>query len=501
MSVYDDEANALNGRSSGGGGGGDFTWLDLPAPANVGGELVKRIRVIQRLAKTDTGEPDPARPYPKFWVRVEQHRLEVDGKFQTVTCPTNKDDKGWRDKITCPLCALADQLFKSKQTDAAKNVVSRSRVYCNVIDLDNPAVHWTDKGDGTYEVRPAVWGYSQTLQKKLIKICTDIGIIEDWQSGRDLMLTKKRTGPKAKNVSYEVMQLDRSQVPQELMPVVARAWDLEALATPADMAKLQQLAAAIDPRVASSPQPTYGGAPSAPSAPPTYAPPPVAPAPAPVHAPAVGPYHYNGPAGQREAQSVQSVAQIAAAGGAGHQVWCAGWPNWVDVAQVPEIAAAIQALAPPPTAPAPTGTASYQPQGGYPAQAGPPSPPPAAAPPPVAVPAAPPTAAPYTPPAAAAPPAGPPAAPYTPPAGPPAAAAPPVAAAPPAGPPAAAAPPAAPPHAAQAAAPPPAAAYAPPPGVPAPPPAGVPAPPPTAPPAAAQAGPPGPPLPPPAKAF
>lgn len=77
-------------------------------------------------------------------------------------------------------------------------------------------------------------------------------------------------------------------------------------------------------------------------------------------------YHYAGPSGQAELSVADIVARVRKAPGARHLVWKAGFDGWKPAAQVPEIAQALQALAPPPP----------------PAGAVPPPPPPAGATPP-----------------------------------------------------------------------------------------------------------------------
>jgi membrane protease subunit (stomatin/prohibitin family) len=75
------------------------------------------------------------------------------------------------------------------------------------------------------------------------------------------------------------------------------------------------------------------------------APPPVA-APPPIAGPPVI-FHYNGPAGASQASAADIAAQVRANPSARHLVWKDGMPTWTEAAQVPEIAALLNAGPPP----------------------------------------------------------------------------------------------------------------------------------------------------------
>jgi len=49
-------------------------------------------------------------------------------------------------------------------------------------------------------------------------------------------------------------------------------------------------------------------------------------------------YHYNGPAGQKQAPASAVRAAMQADPSGRHLVWMPGWPEWKDAASVPELA-------------------------------------------------------------------------------------------------------------------------------------------------------------------
>jgi hypothetical protein len=452
-SVYDEESDRLSNEpkpGGGGGGGGDF--YTPKKPANIGQRIPNRLRVIQRMHEDAQGNVvQPVTPYPEFWVKVHQHRIPNYGqqKVYRPVCPDYEihqhDD--WRTKMTCPLCLLQQELWEARNPEW-KNTMEmlrwEKRTYCNVIDLDEPASHWKEDGKGGYLIRPKIWEYSNSLHKDLIALCRNLGPIEDWSIGRDLILEAERTGKDQWDIEYRIQALDKAPLDQRLMPVFVQAYSLERRRQPESYEKLREAAQKLDPRGASRSQTGYGGGggyqqpyQQQPPAQQGYSAPPPGPTmpPAPPAAPPGQParvFHYTGPGGQRQA-SAGEIAQMALAQpGAQHHAWAEGMAGWADVQTVPEIASEIARLrqpaappvpaappapppmpaAPPPPAAAPPvhagGSAGYAPQGGYAVQA------PAAggypaAPPPAAYPPGPPAASPMGPPPPAPPaPPGPP---------------------------------------------------------------------------------------------
>ena len=427
--VYEQEAAKLAERGQR--GGGDFApFLEVNKPST-NGKLTTDVRVIPRLVG---GVQDP-----RFWIRVVKHYVKVDGQDQILNCPDDHDDSNRT--LTCPLCILGKALFATKDKAmivAAKEIGPRTQCYANVISLGNPSVHWSEEG-GIWKIQPHVWRYSASQQKALIDICIAKGALEDAEIGRDIRITCERIGPKNIDIRYAIGEAsDRKPLDAKLREILPFASDLRDLASPSDMAAIQNAADRCDPRPASSkgsyaPPAAgagYGAPPTAPPVAPTASAPAPPPPPAPSPQVAALQYHYSGPTGQESGLFADEVAQrVAAAPSQQHDVHAPYLGAWTPASNVPEIAAMIRPVAPsPPAPPAPPASAPPTP---------PPAPAQATAPPPVhgahggyATPASPPPAitgppvAP-SPPVASAPPPAPPSPPAPPRAAPPAPPAPP----------------------------------------------------------------------------
>lgn len=422
MSIYDQEAEALANIPQGG-SGGDWKFFDPPKPASIGAQTSVLLRVIQRLPLGADGAPDINNPYPAFWVRTAQHRVTLDGADKTLTCPDDPTVKGA--PVTCPICKLRSELYKEKRKEweaLATDLKARPRCFANIIDMSDPAKHWESDGGQGFIVRPFVWGYSLTVHKLLIEMCRTKRPIEDWQVGRTIKLVVEKTGKLKMNVKYQVLEASDSEpLREDLFPILYASLDLEALAKPADMSELANVASVLDPRAGgrrSTGGPPGGQRPGAPPAQDPYQgqqyqppaqhgdrsydrygqPPTHHGAPPPPQRPEAESYHYASPIhGQQEGFFAETVAQWVAADenyqpGA-HQVWAPSLGNWTPVEQVPEIATALARLrpAPPPQqalhrpgGPPPMPSAApppatqhadpSQPRGGYPV-GGPPQPP------------------------------------------------------------------------------------------------------------------------------
>ena len=407
-SVYKKEQKALENRPRGSsGGGGDFTWIDFDKPATKGATTQKRIRVIDRLPLKDD-KPDYHNPEQEFWVRVDVHKGNIEGKFQQLVCPEDHDVEGWRDRANCPVCLLQKELWAAKRddwNDLAKEIGCKTRVYCNVIDLDDAASHWVDDGNGGWKIRPKVWGFSYGMHKDLMRLCVNNGPIEDVVGGQPLIVEIERTGPKKMNIKYSLTGLTAAPLDEQLMPIVWNSWDLESLRKSASAEDLRAFASAVDPRPAGSayragagpratpvgyvppvvtPPPPAGPQSAETSAPPPpgYQPrggyeqsgPPPLPgsaAPSPPPSKAAIAYNYSGPSGQSEGLSASEVAiRVNGAPDASHHVWTAGMPGWEVANNRSDIQQAIQELQPEQRAAPPPPPASGLPA--PPQQGGPP---------------------------------------------------------------------------------------------------------------------------------
>lgn len=474
-SIYSEEKKILAERPSGGSRGPDYNWLKFPKPAKKGDFTYKVVRIIPRLVWAGEGaDMAPVQPFQvhrKWWVRADEFRIPkrlIDpnaGQDESIRLVSidDMDKKDWRKNAVDPINILRNELYASKHQpwmDHASEFSPRSRVWCNVIDMDDPyGQHFEQAADGSWTVHPRVWSFSATMLKKLINLGDTLGPIENpyadvvdglMKGGRNIQISCERTGPLRFNIKYEVTPLDPSAIPEELHPILQSALDLESMRNPSSLEDLTRYAAQLDPRVGQQSQGYVGAPPSAPprqvSAPPPMASPaPPAPVAAPPGPPAAPPapvvarYTYQDAAGQQHTGSPPELAEIIKSKGGpsatGH-VWKEGWEQWVSWNDVPEIRALVTPPAPPPppapTPPsAPSAPSGYAPKGGYGAQAdfngapmGQPSapPPPPSAAPPVSPPvAAPPAVTPPSSPEVASPesPAGPPGPPPGPPGGPP----------------------------------------------------------------------------------
>lgn len=433
------------------GGGGSGFYLKIDKPSQEGQKTTKRVRVVQRLHWVDNGSgkkvPDPSRPYQRFWVSAYQHKYRIGGELKTCNCPEDQYQEGWRDRAVCPVCVLQRELWAAKRDDwdkLGRDIGAKERYFINVIDLDDPKVHWKEDGNGGWSIKPAIYGHSGAMNDFMIDFCINLGPIEDVQVGRNLVLTCERTGSGRMDLKYRLINEDRSPIDPGLLPVAQHASDLEGLVKPASMEDLRAFAAAVDPRASagagnytppaqpggyappqqqaySNPPAQPYGAPPAGGPPPQHAPPPPQAPPPQAAPPPQTPstvYHYSGPSGQRQASAMEIAQMVHQQPNAQHSVWAEGMANWTAANQVGEIIGCIAQLSQP--APAPD---TYAPQGGYPVGGPPGSPPGPPGPPPGGPPAAqhpagpPPQAHPAGPPPQAGPP-GPPGGPPGPP-GPP----------------------------------------------------------------------------------
>lgn len=425
-SVYQQEADAMKGRGEGGERKFDFDYLELPKPSGTGQTLVKQIRILPRIK-------DGAM-LPRFWIRRTDHHLGDDKKAKgkdgknapPLICLDNHDDRNR--VVACPICKLRAELFALKNPEmeaAAKAIQTRTRCFANVIDMEDPRKHWTEK-DGAWIVKPRVYAYGVSVQKGIMAICLAKGPVEHPEIGRDIRIEVTRKGPGQRDIEYRVVEAtDRLPLASELQPILQACGDLEALMESSKMTDLEAAAAAMDPRGGSyraasgSPPPGAYAPPSSP-APGSYGAPPSPPPPAP---PAYGAtimpefiFSYSGPGGQSQMNEYEVAAAVLASPSAQHDIWQEGWPQWYAATDVPAVQQVLErTLAqrqPPPPSPAPPPQAAPPPP--PPPAVGPPSPPARATAPPPAnggfggYPQAPPPAAPAGPPLAPPAPPGPP---------------------------------------------------------------------------------------------
>ncbi len=334
----------------------DFTWLTTNKPAKKNEQTRMNLRVVPR--------PNPnGGEFEEFWVEIDQHMVFVEGKLRAFVCPDNHDDPS-APKV-CPMCKLSRELYSTREPEhlgAAKEASARARVFCNVIDLDD-----TDHPDS-----PKVWGFSRAVHHSILDICmAKRSFIEDMESGRDLILTTRRIGPKKVDIRYAVTDMDSKPLGEEWRAIAANAHDLEGLAKPANIDELAEAAATIDPRKGSkrgtyTPTPTGGDW----SKPAQAAPAPPKRAPAAPEAPwaSEAKWSYIAPSGEQTdgLGHAQIVALIEGAPAADHLVWREGQADWAPTSKLSEFEEAHAKLAAAPSAGGPPAP---------PSAGGPPAPP------------------------------------------------------------------------------------------------------------------------------
>jgi hypothetical protein len=340
LSALTKELDRSAGRQNRSSGPSDFSWFNPPKPVRNGEKTRTQIRILPR--KDARGEWES-----EYWVRADQHVLQLDGKTKVLNCPDNHDDGD--SAKTCPLCALRRELYSERSPEAqalAKDLRVRSRCFA-VVALTDP--------DAGAERGPFVWGYGSQLNDTIIEIAVAKRcFIDDPATGRDMLLTTTRIGPKKMDIRYSVTDLDSTEVPPDVGAMLSRLPDLRSLTKVATNDELRNVAALVDPRPAGKRASVVSGG-SAPAV--RHAPAPVeddveddvAPEAAPVveiapHEPDVL-YHYSGPEEDAEGLTAAEIAQkVFVTGGDNHHCWQDGWAEWKPCAEVREIAEAVKAL-------------------------------------------------------------------------------------------------------------------------------------------------------------
>jgi hypothetical protein len=314
--------------------GGDFVWLKTNKPARKGEQSRQNVRIVPR-PNQNGGE------YDEFWVAIDQHMIRVDGKARAFVCPDNHDDLNG--PKVCPLCQLSRELYSTRDPEhlqVAKEASARQRIFANVIDLE----------DENHPETPKIWGFSRALHHAILDICmAKRAFIEDVETGRDLILTTRRIGPKNVDIRYSVTDMDSAPLGDEWREIASKANDLEGLAKPASLDDLAEAAATLDPRKGNKRgtyTPTPNGGDWSTPAPVANVPPPSAPVA--VH------WSYLPPEGaQRDGLTTQTVAEeIKANPTQAHFVWRDGMAEWADTTALDEFAEA-HAAAEAPATPAP----------------------------------------------------------------------------------------------------------------------------------------------------
>lgn len=364
-----------NQNEGGAKSGVDWTFAHLPQPGkNKGEQATASFRFLPRYQFVD-GRPNWEAIEPGFWAKSHRHKYHKDGKISFANCWDA--DRRPSDPVTCPMCIAREELIAEQRAKGGKNCPDQTfwnaamkmgvqrRFYSNVIELDNPAVHWTVGEDGGHQVASHVLGYGATVYEALLGLCVNKTPVEDPYHGLDIKVVASRTGRESYDVSYQLYDSAPGPISEALMPVLHGLQDISGLGKPASEDQVTEFLAAMDPRAkaqGSSHQVPASYPPTAPSMP---APP----------KPEVR-YHYAGPSGQLADQTVSQIHALMGTPGA-HHVW--DGQQWRDASSVVGAPQHAHPTAPPPLAapPAPTGGPGYVPQGGYPVGASVPQPGPA----------------------------------------------------------------------------------------------------------------------------
>lgn len=147
-------------------------------------------------------------PFRVVW----QHGNEVGGEFRSVPCPR------YEAKLDCPACRRADQLKASSNPadqERAKELFAKRRIYCNVINREEP-----DAG-------PIVMAFGKQIHEALVALRTDPDAGGDYthpETGFDIIIERKGTGKN--DTEYKVFAA-RKATPLGNMNWIAEQGDLE----------------------------------------------------------------------------------------------------------------------------------------------------------------------------------------------------------------------------------------------------------------------------------
>jgi hypothetical protein len=105
--------------------------------------------------------------------------------------------------------------------------VRRQFLY-NVADVGNPQTHYGQDGI----MKPFVLAAGPQLQADIARLANARGGISKLvhvEQGRDLILSKKKTGNEERNVEWGMLDMDPAPFTQQLWPLLQTLWDLESV--------------------------------------------------------------------------------------------------------------------------------------------------------------------------------------------------------------------------------------------------------------------------------
>lgn len=137
----------------------------------------------------------------------------------------------------CEFCRARTEGLKSTnpQVNEVANKwgrINRSYLY-NVLNLANPQGHYYTE-DGL--MRPLILAARQTLQTDLSRIFNRRSIrqVIDYQTGRPVFVSKKKTGPEERDVEYGALDGDPKPLDPYFWPATYNLWDLTQEVKPTD---------------------------------------------------------------------------------------------------------------------------------------------------------------------------------------------------------------------------------------------------------------------------
>lgn len=145
----------------------------------------------------------------------------------------------------CRICGAVEAGMvhhdEAVQKKAKRSKTGYANLY-NVFLLDTPQAHVGQDGI----MRPFVLSAGSKMHKAIGDLADARGgmsAFANFEMGRVLQITKRKTGPEQMNIEYSVLDFDPIALPQEFWPGIPNMWDLEDLCKPGDPEMIARLLA------------------------------------------------------------------------------------------------------------------------------------------------------------------------------------------------------------------------------------------------------------------
>jgi hypothetical protein len=242
-----------------GGGDGDYDDIQWYTPKR-GQAIGQTAESVIRILPHWSGNPDL--PY---WFRMHRHfnTIQLDGGKRTRlprACPRLNTPDGQPVK-RCPTCERAERAEQAGDKEMARELKAKVRFFFNVLDVENPSVHFPPGK----QPRSLVYGASASLFNKLSNLMGTRGPIWHPQQGRMIKIYATKTGGEDRDVRYDLMDCSEPcPIPAGLE--VAVPVPLDQLAAEKSYAEMEREIAPVFPDQAGMPvqQPAQGIAPPPP---------------------------------------------------------------------------------------------------------------------------------------------------------------------------------------------------------------------------------------------